>query len=180
MNKDYFKFKEDEDFKKLEDFNSLLKLTELGTAPQKHYYDASGYTSNNPTQEKKLITIEIKQRNQTIIIDNNEFKISGQTIDGKSYIDTTSMINSEKIALLLANSYTDNSTPLIVNFLNDDYIVVYNLKKLTIPLTYKEHSTYSRGYERQQQNIKLGLSLKDAFIYSKNNEGKWHQINDKR
>lgn len=72
MNKDYFNETELTDFDKLNLFNGeVLNLNVLGKTPEKHWTDASGYTTTS-----RYLNMELKDRNQELRInDKGEYYI---------------------------------------------------------------------------------------------------------
>ena len=63
--------------------------------------------------------------------------------------------------------YIANGTePLYFNFLNDGYVALFNLKKLTKrPKEHKRLSIESKGYQKMEIGSREGLYIKDAAIY---------------
>lgn len=163
MDKNFFNRNENKGYAKLNDFNDDVKLfSTLDRTPEKHPYDASATTNNG-----NAYNIEIKIRNQILLDDG---RVSGHSdYSNKDYIDDTIMIESHKMAsqLLYASMY--GYTPLYVNFLNDGTVIIFNLHNLKkLPLRKDSVKTYSKGYQRKEEEMKYYLSLKDACIYKNN------------
>ena len=72
MSKEYAEQYELNDFNKLTAFNKKLKLKNLKQTDVGHYCDATGEYNN------KQINIELKSRNQNLIINNNKLQIKGK------------------------------------------------------------------------------------------------------
>ena len=165
MNKDFALKKEEKDYLLMEDFNKVLKLIELGKTPEKHTTDASGYTTDG-----RFINIELKEREQTLI----NLVISGRTTNGEAYTANTLYIESHKIADMLLDYVVDKKIPLYINFLNDGYVVLYNLSTLKHRPTTVTKKIYSKLYQGFELAKRQELQLEDAWIYrkGKNNEYK--------
>lgn len=147
MNEKYAVTSEIEDFEKLKDFNKLLNLRELGKRPLKDTTDASGFT-----QDGQEVNIELKSRNIGI----NAFK--------------TIYIESHKVADMLLDYHIDGKIPLYINFLNDDYVVIFNLAKLKHrPEKIINKRIWSELYQSYEMAKREGLKLEDAWIYQKQN-----------
>ncbi len=161
MNQDYALEKEKKDYYLMEEFNKVLKLIELGQTPEKHTTDASGYTTDG-----RLINIELKQRNQTL---------SGLTLvgisskTGNQYTANTIYIESHKIADLLLDYTIENKIPLYINFLNDGYVVLYNISTLKHRPTKVAKKIWSELYQGFELAKRQELQLSDAWIYKKEN-----------
>lgn len=161
MNQDYALEKEKNDYYLMEEFNKVLKLIELGQTPEKHTTDASGYTTDG-----RLINIELKQRNQTL---------SGLTLvgisskTGNQYTANTIYIESHKVADLLLDYTIEDKIPLYINFLNDGYVVVYNLSELKHRPTKVAKKIWSELYQGFELAKRQELQLSDAWIYKKEN-----------
>lgn len=161
MDGEYALKKEQNDYILLEDFNSALKLIELGKCPDKYTTDASGYTTDG-----RLINIELKQRNQTL---------SGLTLSGTAsttnaiYTANTIYIESHKVADMLLDYLCDGKVPLYINFLNDGYVVLYNLSQLKHRPKKVTKKIYSKLYQGFELAKREELLLEDAWIYKKEN-----------
>lgn len=161
MDKQYFERNEKNGYQKLKEFNDIVHLfPTVDRTPKLHEYDASATTNS------KTYNIEIKLRNQVLLDDG---RVSGHSEQsGRDYIDDTIMIESHKMAsqLLYASFY--GYTPIYVNFLLDGTVVIFNLHNLKIfPIKKDNVQTYSRGYQRKEQERKYYLDLQDACIYDK-------------
>lgn len=143
MNQHYADKFEEDDFKLLAMFNSKLKLRELGRTPEKYPTDASGYTMDG-----RYVELELKRRN----INVNSFKT----------------IIIEPYKLQYAKEHAD-SIQLYVNFTNDDYIIVFNLHKIT-NIQKRQYNIPSKLYERTKQSFRYELPLELAWIYKKENK----------
>ena len=152
--------KEENDYFLMEDFNSCLKLKELGRCPDGYHADASGYSQNG-----NAVNVEIKQRNQTL----SNFKIQGKTKDGRPYTADTIYIEAHKAGDMLIDYVCECKVPLYINFLNDGWVIVYNLSKLKHrpkTIAKKIWSDLYQGFELAKREE---LKLEDAFIYKKEN-----------
>lgn len=162
MNKDFFDKNEKNGFKYLKAFNDVVHLfPEVIKTPEKHPYDASATTKGD-----KTFNIEIKIRNQILL---DDLRVSGHSNSGKEYIENTLMIESHKMAsqLLYASFY--GYTPLYVNFLLDGTVIIFNLHNLkTFPERKDKVKTYSKGYQRKEEEMKYYLDISDACIYKNN------------
>lgn len=156
MDKEYGNRQELEDFLLLEDFNSVLKLNELGRCPQKHTTDASGYTTDG-----RLLNIEIKKRNMNLM---NDFILSGKT-----YTADTLYIEAHKAGDLFLDYICNEKIPIYINFLNDDVVILYNLLRLKHRPTKVAKRIHSKLYEGFELAKREELSLEDAWIYKKEN-----------
>lgn len=162
MDKSYFNRNENNGYNKLNEFNNETKLfSTLDRTPEKYHYDASATTNS------KTYNIEIKLRNQILL---DDLRVSGHSEQsGRDYIDDTIMIESHKMASQLLYASMFGYTPLYVNFLNDGTVIIFNLHNLKIlPLRKDNVKTYSKGYQRKEEEMKYYLSLKDACIYKNN------------
>lgn len=160
MSKEYAEQYELNDFNKLTAFNKKLKLKNLKQTDVGHYCDATGEYNN------KQINIELKSRNQNLIINNNKLQIKGVE---KDYVDNTLFIESHKIADLLVDFIVNKSVPLYVNFLNN-CTIVFNLSKLTHKPIKKHIRAFSKWKESFEIQDRLALYLYDAYIYDVNNK----------
>lgn len=142
MNQYYANEFEEDDFKLLTMFNSKLNIKQLGRTPFKYPTDASGYTKDN-----KYIEIELKRRNINI--------------------HTFKTIIIEPYKLQYAKEHAD-SIQLYVNFTNDDYIIVFNLHKIT-NIQKRQYNIPSKLYERTKQSFRYELPIQNAWIYKKQN-----------
>ena len=162
MNQDYALKKEKNDYYLMEEFNKVLKLIELGQTPEKHTTDASGYTTDG-----RFVNIELKQRNQTLS-GLTLIGISSKT--GNQYTADTIYIESHKIADLLLDYTIDDKIPLYINFLNDGYVVLYNISTLKHRPTKVAKKIWSELYQGFELAKRQELQLSDAWIYRKNND----------
>lgn len=142
MNRQYADQYEENDFELLTQFNSKLNIKQLGQTPYKHPTDASGYTKDN-----KYIELELKRRNINI--------------------HTFKTIIIEPYKLQYAKEHAD-SIQLYVNFTNDDYIIVFNLHKIT-NIQKRQYNIPSKLYERTKQSFRYELPIQNAWIYKKQN-----------
>lgn len=146
MNKEYGSLMEDTDYGELVDFNEVLKLKEIGRCPEKHTTDASGYTNDG-----RYMNIELKKRNIGI----NTF--------------SSIFIEAHKACDMLFDYITENKIPLYINFLNDGYVVVFNLSCLKHRPKKVFKKIYSELYEGFELAVRQKLDMKDAWIYKKEN-----------
>lgn len=147
MNETYAINTEQQDYDKLQDFNKYLNLRELGKRPDKDTTDASGYT-----EDGHEVNIELKSRNIGI----NTFK--------------TIYIENHKVADMLLDYTIDKKIPLYINFLNDDYVVVFNLAKLRHRPRKVNKRIWSQLYQAFEMAKREELRLEDAWIYKKQND----------
>ena len=161
-NEEFAKKKEKEGYLLLEDFNNdYMKLIELGQTPPKHTSDASGFT-----RDGRLLNFEIKVRNQTLVNNNT---ISGCSTDGKTYITNTIYIESHKCGDLLLDYIVEDKKPVYINFLNDGYVVMFNLSRLKHRPEKVSKRIYSKLYQGFELSKREELRLEDAWIYKKEN-----------
>ena len=148
MNAEYGMTNEINDYELLQDFNKVLKLTELGKCPDKYTTDASGYTTDG-----RYINIELKSRNIGI----NTYK--------------TIFIEAHKAGDMLLDYVCEKKIPLYVNFLSDGHVVVYNLAELKHRPNKVAKKIYSKLYEGFELAKREELQMDDAWIYKKTNNG---------
>lgn len=166
MDKTFVNKMEKTDYERLQEFNTFLQLTKLGKAPEKFYADASGVTKDG-----KIVLIELKARKQLY----QDGYISGCTLSGKSYTADTIYIESHKYADLLLDWVCLKKEPLFVNLL-ENAVIIFNLRKLTKRPKKVHKRIFSRLYQSFEIADREELSLKDSYIYQKNNEGNWERI----
>ena len=161
MDRDYAYGKEDEGFEKLEHFNkNFLKLENLTRTPKNYVTcDASGLTSIGES-----LNIEIKVRNQ-VLIDNNT--VSGLTTYNKPYTADTIFIEAHKSADLFLDYVVYKRAPIYINFLANDYVVVYNLFKMKKRPKVVTKKIYSKLYQQDEIQRRVELPLSEAFIYKR-------------
>lgn len=162
MNKEYTLICEENDYILLEDFNKLLKLNELGKCPQKHTTDASGYTTDG-----RYLNIELKKRNLAL----SGLTLIGTSRDGKTYTANTIYIESHKVADLLLDYMCEDKIPIYLNFLNDGYVVLFNLSKLKHRPTKVAKRIWSELYQGFELAKRQELKLEDGWIYQRVNNG---------
>lgn len=159
MNKEFANERETEGWKKLQDFNDFLHLQELGKTPTGAYADASGFTTTG-----QKINIENKVRNQTLM---DNLWISGMTKNDIPYSANTLYIESHKLGDLLIDYITEQKTPLYINYLNDNVIIVFNLATLR----HRPEKAHRRIFSKLYQSFEIAdremLRLEDAYIYRK-------------
>ena len=161
MDKQFALKKENQDYFLLEDFNQVLKFREMGQTPEKHTTDASGYTKDG-----RIANIELKQRNQTL---------SGLTIIGTAsttnaiYTADTIYIEAHKSGDMLLDFVCEDKIPLYINFLNDGYVVLFNLSTLKHRPKKVSKRIYSKLYESFELSKREELQLTDAWIYKREN-----------
>lgn len=158
MNQEFAEEKEANGFAKLQDFNSFLKLIELGQTPPKHWSDASGITTDG-----RYLNFELKIRNQTLDMEN--MIVSGINSTNKNvYTANTIYIEMHKVGSLLLDYNILDFQPLYVNFLTNA-VVIFNLSKLNkVPHTIAKriYSTLFQGFEMAKR---VELPLEEAYIY---------------
>ncbi len=146
MNKEFGKQNEKTDYELLKDFNKTLKLTELGMTPENYHTDASGYTTDG-----RYINIELKRRN----IDINTYD--------------TIFIETHKAGDMLLDYVCNKQIPLYINFLKDDYVVVFNLAELKSRPKRVCKFIRSELYDSFELAKRAELKLEDAWVYKKIN-----------
>lgn len=161
---DYAEKQETEGYKRLVDFNSHLHLENLGRIYGCKWSDASGYTTDG-----RLLNIENKVRNQYLLIDENgNFKVSGTSKNG-AYIVDTLFIETHKAGDLYIDYFCEGKIPMYINYLEEDYVVVYNLTRLRK----RPEKTYLRPFSKLYNAFEVAdreeLALTDAYIYKKEN-----------
>lgn len=156
MNQIYARESEDKVYELLKHFNSFLGLNNLGRYAEKHTTDASGTTADG-----KIVNIELKQRNLTVLKD--------LTISGTNYTADTVYIESHKVADMLLDYVCYGMIPLYINFLNDGYVVVYNLSTLKHRPAKVAKIIYSKLYQGFEMAKREELILEDAYIYKREN-----------
>lgn len=162
MNQDFALKQETNDYILLEDFNKVLKLMELGQCPQKYTTDASGYTTDG-----RYLNIELKKRNQTM---------SGLTLIGtssktnKTYTADTIYIEGHKCGDMLLDYVVEKKIPLYINFLNDGYVVLYNLSTLKHRPTKVAKRIWSELYQGFELAKREELRIEDGWIYQRIND----------
>ena len=163
MDNKFASMKEDEDYALMEDFNAYLNLQDLGRCMEKHTTDASGYTTDG-----RSVNIELKRRNQTLTSDG---RISGLTTESKPYTADTMYIEAHKVGDMLLDYVCEDKIPMYINFLNDGYVVIFNLSRLSRRPTKVGRRIYSKLYQGFELAKREELSMDDAWIYKKENNG---------
>ena len=146
MNKEYGKTNENLDYEMLQNFNTVLKLKDLGRTPELYHTDASGYSNSN-----KYINIELKRRNVNI----NTYK--------------TLYIEAHKAGDLLLDFVIEGKIPLYINFLQDGHVVVFNLAELKHRPEKIAKRIESKLYEGFELAKREELLIEDAWIYKLEN-----------
>ena len=150
----YFEEKEEEDYKEFTKLNEdILHLKNIGRTPQLHHTDASGLTKDG-----RVINIELKQR----------------TFDMDTY--ETLYIDDHKCCNLLMDFVVLKFIPIYINFMTDDTAIVFNLSRLSKRPKITKQRTYSKGKQAYEFNDKQELYIEDAYIYKKDNNGKYKLI----
>lgn len=161
MNQGYALNSETNDYILLEDFNKVLKLIELGRCPDKYTTDASGYTTDG-----RYLNIELKKRNQTL----SGLTLIGTSRNDKTYTANTIYIEAHKVGDMLLDYIIEKKIPLYINFLNDDYVVVYNLAELK----HRPNKVAKRIWSELYQGFELAkreeLRIEDGWIYQRIND----------
>lgn len=147
MNQQYADTNELNDFALLQDFNKKLKIKELGRTPDKSSTDASGYTKDD-----QYVNIELKRR----FVDVGKYK--------------TIIIEGHKYLSLLKGFVYSNKIPLYINFMNDGYIILFNLSKLKEEPNERKYKIWSELYQGFEISSRFELSINDAWIYKKEND----------
>lgn len=164
MENKYFEENEKRDWELLTEFNNKTHIfDELKQTERKKQTDATGYTITK-LGEKRKFNIELKYRNLNLLSDG---KISGATDKG-TFIDETIIIESHKVADMLLDSI-DGLTPLYINFLQDGFVLIFNLSNLSKrPKKSETMNIRSKGYGKFEMAKRQGLFLIDAAIYDSN------------
>lgn len=149
-----FSVSEQNDWELLQDFlnNSELgeRLVEYGRTKEKDYVDATGRTTTN-----EVINMELKKRKATI----NQYP----TLDAEAH----------KIADLCLDYFCKGKIPLYINFLKDNYVVVFNIAKLKHRHLAKNEINWSQGYRAFEKTQTQKLDIRDAWKYHK--EGNYYE-----
>lgn len=146
MNTEFARKNEEKDYKLFADFSSTLKLKQIGRTKEMSPTDASGYTQDN-----QYVNIELKSRN----LDINKYD--------------SLFIEGHKYASLMKGIYV-GKIPLYINFMKNDIIAVYNLKKLKEEPRQEHKRVWSETYQAFEHDLKLYLPIKEAWIYKKEND----------
>lgn len=164
MGKSYYTEEEIKDYELLNHFNNKLKLNEMGKAPSKHYYDASGYTSTH-----QYVEIELKNRNGELIDNKSVRMYTAKT--NKPYTATTVYIEPQHYSRMKDDSEWDkNIIPLYINFLSDGSTIVWNLATLKKKPEWKYIThIWDEGKKNYKDEWRILLELEEAFIYDCNN-----------
>lgn len=150
----YFDKKEEEDYKEFTKLNEdIFHLNNVGRTPQFHPSDASGLTKDG-----RVINIELKQR----YFDMDNYK--------------TLYIDDHKCCNLLMDYVVLKFIPIYINFMTDDTAIVFNLSRLHKRPKITKQRTYSKGKQAYEFNDKQELYVEDAYIYKKDNNGKYKLI----
>lgn len=147
MNKEYGSTNEENDYKLLEEFNKFLKLEDLGRCPSNAATDASGHTTDG-----RYVNIELKRR----FIDIGTYS--------SIYLET------HKCGDMLLDYVVDNKIPLYINFLDDGYVVTFNLAELKHRPKKVEKKIYSKLYDGFEIAKRVELLIEDAWVYQKIND----------
>lgn len=162
-NSSFYTEEENKDFELLELFNNKLKLTELGKAPSKHYYDASGYTST-----LQYVEMELKNRNGEFIDSNSVRMYTAKT--NKPYTATTIYIEPQHYSRMKDDSeWNKNIVPLYINFLNDNTTLVWKLNALKKKPEWKWVThIWDEGKREYKDEWRILLPINEAYIYQNN------------
>lgn len=134
-----------QDFIEHSDFK--YKIKEYGRKEKCKYVDATGLTTSN-----QFLNMELKKRNKKI----------------EQY--STLFAEGHKLADLYLDYFCLNKIPLYINFLEDGYVVIYNLTRLKHRHEAdKKRGKWSQGYNSFEMSQSQKLDLKDAYIYKKIN-----------
>lgn len=162
--KDYFETNEQTDFDKLLDFNQHTKVFyNIQKKDKGSHIDALGYHENK-LGEVKTYGIELKHRFVPVDRYNTMF------------------IEDYKMASMLLDYVTFGIEPLYVNFMNDGYVVIFNLRMLKHYPKVRIANINSKGKEMTQlQERRYLLDMNDAVIYKnyqliKGMNDKWKTI----
>ena len=165
-NTDFADLCEKNGYERLKDFNSYLHLKNLAKFEKGKYKDASGVTTTG-----QLVNVEHKIRNQTILFDdnNNPYLVGVARETKRNYTAHTIYIEGHKAADLYFDYHALDFLPLYINYLNDGYVVVFNLTKLK----YRPEKEHQRIWSELYQSFEIAdrehLRLEDAWIYQREN-----------
>lgn len=159
-NKQWAYSMEDNGYAMLEEFNADVFGVELDRCPADHTCDASGVTSIG-----EYVNFEIKIRKMKLLDDN--LSISSTTNDGRSYKCNDLYLESHKCGDLLLDYVCDGIEPIYINFLEDNTVVVYNVRKLNSRPKKVCKKIYSKLYDTMELSKRETLPLSDAWIYRK-------------
>ena len=161
-NENYYTVNEIKDFNLLTLFNQKLKIEDLGQAPKKYYYDASGRTTTG-----QYIEFELKNRNGRYL--------SGSTLEftkknGTTYTASTIYIEPQHYSRMVDDFRYNNAIPMYVNFLNDDnMIITWNLSTLkNKPQWEFVTNIWDEGKRQYKSEWRILLPVEEAFIYDNN------------
>lgn len=158
MNKNYALQNETNDYVLLEQFNDYLNLKELGRCPEKYHTDCSGVTKDG-----KTLNIELKRRFVNLMPD--------LTISGRTFTASTLFIEQHKILDLYLDYFINGLTPIYINFLNDDVVLLYDLTKLSEKTKTQTMRIESKLYQSFEMAKRIELPITDAWIYQRENNG---------
>lgn len=158
MDRNFAYGKEDEGFAKLEHFNfNFLHLQELARMPKNNPSgDAMGLTKTGTP-----LNIEIKVRNQNLL---DNLIISGSS-SSHTYTADTIYIEAHKAGDMYLDYMIYRKEPIYINFLNDGYVVVYNLSRLKTRPKRVQKRIYSKLYQNWENQVREELPLDESFIY---------------
>lgn len=121
-----------------------------------HWSDESGTTNNIP------YNVESKNRNQILC---KSGRVSGTSKNGGVYKANTLIVESHKVADLLLDYIHNGMEPLYFNYLDNDIVIIYNLRKMGHPKKRRFDTIKSTGYGSKEADYRFELPLKDATIY---------------
>lgn len=162
MEKDnFYDVEEIKDFNLLKIFNNKLNIKDLGQAPKKWYYDASGYTNL-----EQYVEMELKNRNGKLI-DNKSIELKNKKTN-KIYTATTVYIEPQHYSRMIDDYRFDGIIPMYINFLEDNTIIVWNLSTLKKKPEWKyvKH-IWDEGKKEYKDEWRILLPVDEAYIYNK-------------
>lgn len=144
-------------------FAPHIGLTNVKETAPKSAFDATATTRKGTEW-----AIELKNRNQRLITtEDGKLMIEGTTNRGGTYRDETLFIEAHKASSLYFEMAVNNRLPIYINFLSDGTTIIHNLKDLKKMPTNNKKTIWSNGYQVNEEGIRFGLYLDDAFIFDK-------------
>lgn len=159
-NKTYFTKKEDEDYRKLEHFNNHFLKGEVERNNPCDWLDAHCTLPDN-----RDCNIELKGRE--FRLEQNKFG-EWQFINESGYTCTTIFCEANKVSELLFQLLYNGGQPLYINFTINDYILVFNLAKLSHIPDMRVEFVKNKGYGYTAEKCyRYHLPITDATIYKR-------------
>lgn len=156
--KTFFTDKENEDYNKLVHFNENELKGQIERNEPKHWLDAHGKLPDN-----RDCNIELKGREFNLINNNGEWQFKNES----GYTCNTIYCEANKVSELLFHLQYDNSQPLYINFTLNNYILIYNLAKLSKIPDMQVVFVKNKGYSFTEKCYRYMLPVNDATIYKR-------------